>query len=45
VVLDISGSYSSGKIVDGVLSLNLKSGELIPANTKILIENANQWWW
>ncbi|MFA5953151.1 MAG: hypothetical protein WC812_01020 [Candidatus Pacearchaeota archaeon] len=39
VILDLSGSYSSGKISDGVLRLSLKQGELIPDSAKIILEN------
>ena len=36
--LDIKESYSAGEFLSGILELNLKQGELVPADSKIIIE-------
>jgi hypothetical protein len=41
-VLGVDTSYEIGKPLEGVLKLSLKEGELIPASSKIVFENANR---
>lgn len=38
VSLDISSSSDAGEILEGVLSLSLKEGELIPASSKVIFD-------
>ncbi len=38
VSLDITSNYKDGEILEGVLSLSLKEGELIPASSKVIFE-------
>ncbi len=42
VILDIEKEYKEGEIFKGKININLKEGELLPYNSKIMIENANQ---
>ena len=39
VVLGVDTSYEEGKPLDGVLKFSLKEGELLPENSKVIIEN------
>ena len=41
VTLDIKSNYNFGEEVDGTLRLNLKEGELVPANSKLLVSLGN----
>ncbi|MCX8159074.1 MAG: hypothetical protein N3D20_02180, partial [Candidatus Pacearchaeota archaeon] len=36
VIADISTNYQKGEMINGVLKLNLRQGELIPANSKVI---------
>jgi len=40
--LQVASSYSIGENISGILSLNLKEGELIPEGSILNIENGNQ---
>ena len=40
--LDIQSSYVDGENISGVLRLGLKKGELLPINTKILVEQPSK---
>ena len=41
VILGIESSYTEGQPVQGVLRLSLKRGELLPANSKVILTNGN----
>jgi len=42
VALDIKTDYVKGEVLDGVLKLSLKQGELIPASSKLVFENEEE---
>jgi len=42
VILDAKDSYISGENLSGILNLNLKQGELIPADSKLLVSVGNK---
>ena len=41
-VLDLTANYQEGQPIEGVLTLSLKKGELIPASSKILFKTPEQ---
>ena len=41
-VVGLQGEYIQGQPLQGKIDINLKHGEFIPANTKVIIENNNQ---
>jgi len=42
VSMDLQSNYYSGEQINGNLKLNLEQGELLPASTKIVINNAGE---
>jgi hypothetical protein len=42
VVLDIEQQYNEGELLEGKINIKLKEGELLPYNSKLIIENANK---
>ena len=42
VVLDLDAEYHKGENLDGVLSLSMNRGELIPASTRVIFEAAGE---
>lgn len=42
VVLSLDSTYEKGRPLDGVLQFTLKEGELIPSDTKVILENSGQ---
>ena len=42
VVSDLNVNYEEGQNLKGTLKISLKKGELIPASSKIIVENAGQ---
>ena len=44
VILDISENYQKGETIQGKINLELKQGELLPHNSKIVIENAENYY-
>jgi len=42
VSLELDTSYQEGESLDGILKVALKEGELIPASSKIIFENAGE---
>lgn len=41
-VLDLNANYQEGQILDGSLKLSMNSGELMPADSSVVFENAGQ---
>ncbi len=42
VILNLEGQYQEDQPLEGVLSINLKEGEMIPEDSKIVFENAGE---
>jgi len=42
VVMDLQGNYIEGQILSGTLDIKLNQGELLPADSKIIIKNNEQ---
>jgi hypothetical protein len=42
VVLDVENKYVEGEIIESKININLREGELLPSNSKLIIENANK---
>ena len=40
VSFELDSNYQEGEALDGILKVTLKEGELIPASSKILVDNS-----